>query len=140
MATIETRITRALLDHLDAIAVFSPKPFIVWPARRQQPPTNQMYLIAQVLLNDPITRGVSDQSARLQGILQITVASPITRDEGVVPGIEAAGLVAQHFKKGIVMDEEGVRVRIIRRPTVASPFPDGAILRTPVTIPFVHSV
>jgi len=140
MSTVEADIVRALLSHLDNIAVFSPKPFIVWPGRRQRPPTDQMYLISQVMMNDPITRGVSDLSGRYQGLLQITVASPVSWDEGIVPGVEAAGLVVTHFQKGTIIDHEGVRIRIIRKPTVATPFPDGALMRTPVTIPFVHSV
>lgn len=140
MTTTQTRITRALLGHLDGITTISPKPYIVWPGRRQTPPIDELYLIAQVLLNEPITRGVTDPTGRYQGFLQVTVAFPISWDDGIVPGVEAAGLVAQYFQKGTVIDEEGVRVRVIRLPTVSSPITDGAIIRVPVTIPFVHSV
>lgn len=136
----EAEIARALLGRLDQITVFSPQPVIIHPMRRRKAPGSEMYLIGQLLYNDPVTREVRGQGGQKRGFLQVTVMWPVARDEGVVPVLEAGGLIAGYFQKDTLMESNGVRVRVIRKPWVASPFLDGAHLRCPVSIPWIHNV
>lgn len=99
-----------------------------------EPRIDNEYLAVKLFINDTVTRYVGAGRKQYQGILQVTVVYPIKA--GILSATEIAGQVAGYFKKGTIIDGDGVRIKINRQPSLATPIPDGAWLRVPVSIPY----
>lgn len=133
--TKEKAIAQAMLDFCDEMSL-SPSIEVVSDQETPYDPVIGVpFLAGQLFTNDTTTRYVGEGRKVYQGILQVTVVYP--RDHGVLDAIEVAGMVIDHFKKGTIIDGDGVRVKITRQPSHASATPDGAWLRVPVSIPYI---
>lgn len=129
---MNSKIEKALVDHLKTIAL-SPEPQIVENVEDSYKPTiGEAYLEARYLPAPTNTLAVGEGRDQYNGILQVTVVAP--RNEGVEPAMAIADEVIRHFKKHTIIDGDGVRVKINRQPSQASPAGDGAWLRVPVSI------
>lgn len=119
MTTVPTSIERALFEHLRDIDL-DPALQIAWPNIAFSSPVGASYLRVDHLRNDNtryFARG--DAPSLYQGILQITVVSPLNRNPQEVT--EVAGLVAEHFPPDLDLFEDGVRVRIPKWADISSP-------------------
>ena len=131
--SLQEKIITALIDHLKLASISSPDIPIVESAETSYKPTiGQEYLSATWLPAPTNTRAVGDGRFQYNGILQVTVVYPRLSDVTLATGI--ADKVVDHFKKGTIIDGDGVRVKINRQPSQATPAPDGAWLRVPVSI------
>lgn len=130
------QIVRAILEKLHTLEISSPPVVIVDPLRQAGKPDREPYVQAQILMNQPVTRGVS-AGGQYRGLLQLMVCWPSGLDEGIVPAVELAGLVLSEFPLETHMDGDGVRVRVSGKPWMSSPIPSGAWLNVPVTVPYI---
>lgn len=133
--TTEKAIAQAILDHSQAMSLSPSIELVLDQETPYEPVIGTPYLAGQLFTNETTTRYVDEGRKVYQGILQVTVVYP--RNHGIVDAIDVAGMVIDHFKKGTIIDGDGVRVRITRQPSHASATPDGAWLRVPVSIPYI---
>jgi hypothetical protein len=130
--SVQQKIIKALIDHLKDIGL-SPSLEIVESVENEyKPRLDQEYLAAQWLVSPTVTRSIGRGRLQYSGILQVTVVYP--RNAGVLLATIIADEIVDHFKKGTIIDGDGVRVKINRQPSQATPTPDGAWLRVPVSI------
>jgi hypothetical protein len=132
----QAAINKALTDRLQAFDLYSPGlPVVAIDQETPYKPTiGQPYLEGRIFVNDTVTPTVSRGRAQFVGIYQVTVVCP--KAEGTEQATMIADLVVTHFAMGTVLDGDGVRVRLNRHPSQATPFGDGAWLRVPVSIPY----
>lgn len=127
-------ITSALIAHFKTLP-FSPEIDLVdSPEDSYQPTIGREYLLAQIMINETETFPVSNGTYRYTGIFQVTVVYP--RNAGILLAIDLADEVVDHFEKGTIIDGDGVRVKINRQPSQATPIGDDVWLRLPVSIPY----
>lgn len=132
MATgIEARITEALHTRLAALTL-SPTMSVAWPDIDFTPPAAG-YLRPTHVPNTvrQATLGSAGKN-RYRGIYQVSVFWQ--RNAGELVPREKADLVAAHFKRGTVLTNGGLSIRIYAPPVVAQTMQDGAYTHTPVTI------
>ncbi len=104
-------------------------------ASNYKPSLDVEYIAFKLFINSTNTLFVgTDSTYQCQGIFQMTVAYPLKA--GVIQAIEFAGQIAQYFKKGTTIKSGGVKIKIDRQPSIATPQQDGAWLRVPVSIPY----
>jgi hypothetical protein len=131
-------IPKNLLDRLLTMntGVFSPAINIVTD-ETYAPAEGETYIIAIYLPNETLTRYTGDDRGFHEGFLQVTVVSPI--DGGTIPPRRIASDVIEYFKKGTIIDGNGVRVKINRQPWAAQTFKEqnrSPWFRTAVSIPY----
>lgn len=133
--TLTAAIPDALLTHLIAFAA-SPEIGLALPGRVFVPIDGEPYLEAVYLPNRTDTRAIGDNDAQdHQGLLQVSVMWP-SDDDGLIPALDLAGQVINHFAKGTRLSSDGVLVRIERKGWVAPHLQEPDRLRVPVTIPY----
>ena len=127
-------ITAALIEWLQNFPAPSDTgvPIVDSIEKEYKPVLDTLYLSAQVFVSETDTLYVGPGTFRYQGILQVTVNSPRLR--GVIQAQEWAGLLIDYFKKDTIIDGDGVRIRIIRQPSQATPTNDGPWVRLPISI------
>jgi hypothetical protein len=116
MATIEERIEAALIDRVRAL-ILSPALPLAWPNNVAEPPPPYLRIDFFRNRNERIAIKGSLPHRRL-GILQITVVTPL--NAGPSNATSIAGRVAEHFPADLVLDYDGVSVRIEAAPDVLS--------------------
>lgn len=134
MATgIEAIIEDALATHL-ATLTLSPAMPIAWPNVDYQP-TSSGYLHVQHFPVDTnqSTLGTTGKN-RISGIYQVSVMWP--KGEGGVQPKERAALVAGHFKRGTVITQDGLNIRINKPPHVVAAIEEKKFLQVPVSISY----
>jgi hypothetical protein len=128
----QAAILEALTEHLKTFPSSPSIPIVESPEQDYKPVLDQEYLIAQPFLDETQTLYVGAGRKVYAGIFQVTVVYP--RNSGILLAIELSDRVVDHFAKGTIIDGDGVRVKINRQPSQATPTPDGAWLRVPVSI------
>ncbi len=127
-------IMNALEDYAKAFP-FSPDiPIVVGEETPFKPTVGREYLEVRHFVAPTNTLSVGAGRYQYTGILQVTVVFPKASGKSIAVGI--ADDVIDHFEKGTIIDGHGVRVKINRQPDQATPTPDGAWLRVPVSIPY----
>lgn len=131
----QAKINQTLIDHLRTLP-FSPElPLDAVDQETPYKPTiGQAYVEATILVNETGTLSIGSGKKQFVGIYQITVVSP--RSEGTIPATVLADVVVDHFKKDTILDGDGVRVRVNRHPSQATPTSDGSWVRVPVSVPY----
>lgn len=121
-----------LADRLSAL-VWSPELEVVANVEEGYRPTiGKMYLEARFFPAPTDTPWVGRGRYRYSGIFQVTVVAE--RNNGVTEALNVGDAIVSHFEKGTVIDGNGVRVKVNRQPSQATPTGDGAWLRVPVSI------
>lgn len=136
--SIETKIAEAIRARVATLPMASQYQ-IVWtdgplPAGQQSytPSPTQRYLRCTWTPNQTQRQFIgSSDPHRRPGVLQIDVMGLKTQASAVAR--EIAGQVAQHFPADMPLDFDGVRVRIIKAPSVLAPFIDTHV-QVPVVI------
>jgi hypothetical protein len=130
--TTDEKIWAALETRVAAL-VLSPPLAIAWPNNDFQsaPPYLRVDLFRN--RNQRIAIKGSAPHRRL-GILQITVVAPL--NAGPVPATSIAGQIAEHFPADLVLDNDGLSVRITSAPDVLSGSKADASYDIPVSIEF----
>lgn len=132
MPSIEASIQAALFARAAAL-VLSPAHPVSWPNVNFTPPASKKYLRVTHFPNTTDSGFVSNTSTdEHKGILQITVCAPLNSGESAARDI--AGLVVEHFPKGMPLYSDGVKVRIAKRPDVASKITTDTEIQIPVSI------
>jgi hypothetical protein len=133
--SVQTRINAALIARLKQI-VLSPDLHIVDSQEDEHTPiVGEPYLSAIVLVGETESLAVYKGKKRYVGILQVTVNGETNAGTAFATGI--ADEIVDHFEKDtIIMGGDGVRLKIYRQPSQATPTGDGAWLRVPVSIPY----
>lgn len=104
------------------------------PNQKFDVPADRKYLHITLLPNRTRKVTIPDGEPSLHmGIFQILVNWPV--DVGEIEPREIAGLVANHFE-GAKMPYGGSIVHSPKRPTVGSSLPEGADLKTPVSVEY----
>ena len=100
------------------------------------PANNEKWLEATILPAPTFARGVAYASSNQHyGLLQISLFWCLAQGE-LKPKI-FAGLIADHFKRGTIMDQAGYRVTIYDVPRIAEGRKDEDLWwQVPITIPF----
>lgn len=122
-ATIEEKIETALFDFARALgpelegAPPLAFPNVSFPADGGAPPA--VYIEIRHFRNDNHRLYSKGSNPHLrQGILQLTVMTPIDDDEGSLLSTRLAGSIAESFPADLDLFEDGVRVTIQKAPTV----------------------
>lgn len=144
MAAIESLIEAALLSRVASLSfspawspAFSPATHIAWPNTVFTPPQAAgkplPYLRVFHIPNtvDQISLGDSGIN-RYAGLFQISVLWPL--NVSASPAIEAAGQIAKHFKRGTVIANNGLHIRVSRPPAVARLIQEDTMIQVPVTV------
>jgi hypothetical protein len=128
--TIEEKIEAALGTRVASL-VLSPALAVAWP--NNVFPSALPYLRVDFFRNrnERISIKGSNPHRRL-GILQVTVVTALNAGPSVATGI--AGRVAEHFPADLVLDYDGISVRIEAAPDVLSAVKEDASWDTPVSI------
>lgn len=147
MAAIESLIEAALLGRVATLSfspawspAFSPVTQIAWPNATFRPPQTstvpskplpylRVFHIPSAV--DQISLGDSGIN-RYVGLLQISVMWPL--NVSASPAIEAAGQIAKHFKRGTVIANSGLHIRVSRPPAVARLIQEDTMIQVPVTV------
>jgi hypothetical protein len=77
------------------------------------------------------TLGIREKTTRHRGFLQVSLCYPTGK--GMAPVEAQAQAVVAHFPAGLVLEEDGAKIRIRGKPSVADPVSDDPIV-VPVTI------
>ena len=128
--TIEEKIDAALGARVASLAL-SPPLAVAWPNNvfEAAPP----YLRVAFFRNRNQRIGIKGSSPhRRLGILQVTVVTPLNAGPG--PAVSIAGRIAEHFPADLVLDHDGISVRIEAAPDVLSDTKDEASWNVPVSI------
>jgi hypothetical protein len=133
---IETKIFRALTDHLDSFLV-ADKTAVAYPGSQFVPVPSKPFLRPALLLNPTLAFDLVRTNV-YSGIFQISVFWP--EQQGLVAPLEKASAVAAHFQRGYRLVREGIRVDIVNPPSVGSALQEPGWLQMPVSIPFRSSV
>lgn len=136
--SIETRIAEAIRARVASLPMAAQYQ-IVWTdgplsAGQQSytPTPTQRYLRCTWTPNQTQRQFIgSKEPHRRPGVLQIDVMGLKTQSSGVAR--EVAGQVAQHFPADMKLNFEGVKVRVMRDPSVLAPFIDTHV-QVPVSI------
>jgi hypothetical protein len=144
MATgVDARISKALLDRLEAFTS-SPAIIVSWPdvatagstvfEKPKDSNGNPLtYLEARLFWGPTEAISVDELSENdLTGFLQITILRP--KMLGEIGARELAALLIQHFRRGTVMTDGSVSVRVNRAPYAMTVIDDPPYTRTPVTV------
>lgn len=134
---VDTRIMEAFYDALRDLASYP----IAWPARAFSPPAGPYWRVAFLPAQPEAFSLAPAGSNDHRGIFQVSLLWP-EGDKGpgeTVPR-EVAAVVVEHFKRGTVLDNEGVRVRIISPPWAAALLSEPGRVHVPVSIPYVAFV
>jgi len=137
MATVAGSILDALLARVKTLSL-SPALPVDWPGFEAELDAHNRdpFLRVANLPNTAEQISIGDTGYnRHYGILQISVMWPV--GSGIADAMEAAGKIAAYFKRGTVVEENGLYVRVYRPPTVAPMLVDGTMLQIPVSIPWV---
>lgn len=130
----ETRIFEALMERLSSL-VLSPAVAVAWPDVDFEP-AGRDYLAPSWMPAETTGFGVEDSTTEQHvGILQVS-AFTAEDDRGLTSRLEQAGAVADHFPKGLVLQREGVVVRITDVPRIGAPLMEPGWYQLPVTIPW----
>lgn len=144
MATTESLIEAALLGRVATLS-FSPAwapafnlaTQVAWPNAAFTPPQSGgkpiPYLRVFHIPNtvDQISLGDSGLN-RYAGLFQVSVVWPLS--VAASPAIEAAGQIAKHFKRGTVIANSGLHIRVSRPPAVARLIQEDTMIQVPVTV------
>lgn len=140
MPSIEASIQAALFARAASL-VLSPVHEIAWPnvafpgllPNGQPKPKPARYLRVTHFPNTTDSDFVSNTSTdEHKGILQITVCAPL--NSGETQAREIAGLVVEHFPKGMALYRDDVKVRITKRPDCAAKITTDTEIQIPVSI------
>jgi hypothetical protein len=131
----ETRIAEALLARLGAL-ILTPAMPLQGPNLNYKPTNGTAYLRASILPRDTVEVAAIDTSSENDygGVFQVDVFWPT--NEGITNPLERASAVAAHFKRGTTMERAGVKVWVLRPPSVATPLQDKSWFQVPVSIPY----
>lgn len=134
----ESIIPKLLLARMDTFD-WSPSVRVAMPDVKFTPQGNETFLDVDFIPNETGDRALgAGDASRFEGFLQVTVAYVSGR--GILAPHQLVGAVIEHFPKGLVLNGDGVRVRISRRGW-ASPSLEGADrIRIPISIPYVAFV
>jgi len=77
----------------------------------------------------------SNGKNRTSGIFQVSVYWPT--GEGAIEPKERASLIAAHFKRGTVITQDGLNIRIVEPPHVAGVITEKQFLQVPVSINYL---
>ena len=136
MATIETRIAEAIRARVDSLPMKATYPIYWTDGPSVMPGATQRYLRCTWTPNatQRALIGSADRDTR-PGILQIDVMGLKTQSSGVAR--EVAGQVALQFPKDRRLTFEGVKLRVLKSPSVYAPFIDTHV-QVPVEIQLAY--
>ncbi|KWT70772.1 hypothetical protein APY04_0833 [Hyphomicrobium sulfonivorans] len=127
------RIADLLLSHLGTLT-FTPAIPVAFPGVSFTPPAGT-YLKAIYIPNTTLDHFISDGStSEYRGIFQVSVRSPA--GVSIIAPLEIAAKVSDHFKRGTVLSDGTLNVRISGTPNIASPIQEPDKLHVPVSISF----
>ena len=134
--TIEENIEAALFDRVRTLAM-SPDLPLAWPNNSFVPPSPlSTYLRVDLFRNRNERIGIKGSAPhRRPGILQITVVASLNAGPSAATAI--AGQVAEHFPADLLLDYDGVTVRVTSAPDVLSAEKEDASWDVPVSVPWV---
>lgn len=130
--TNEEKIQRALGARVAGLVLSPPLP-LAWPNNITKPPVPYLRVDHFPNRNQRIGIKGSGPHRRL-GILQITVVAPL--NVGPDAPVAIAGQVAEHFPADLVLDYDGISVRIRSDPDVLSAEKEDASWDVPVSIEY----
>lgn len=128
--TIEEKIQKALGTRVASLVLSPPLP-VAWPNKSFSAPPPYLRVDYFRNRNERIAIKGSAPHRRL-GILQISVVAPL--NAGPDAALSIAGRVAEHFPADLVLDYDGISVRIEAAPDVLSAVKEDASYDTPVSI------
>ncbi len=132
--TVEANIETALFTHVLALSDLDGDPPLAWPNTPFTPPAGP-YIEIQHFPNSVGRRFLKGTDPHLrQGILQLTVVTPLNGGPSVATGL--AGAVAEHFPADLNLFEGAIKVRIQKAPDVlpGDKTEDDVSWATPVSI------
>lgn len=130
--TIEEKIESALMSRVSSLALSPPLP-VAWPNNdfSSVPP----YLRVDLFRNRSQRVAIKGNAPhRRLGILQVTVVSPL--NVGPASAMSITGQVAEHFPADLMLDYDGIGVRIMSAPDVLSAGKQDAFWSVPVSIQY----
>lgn len=141
--TIETKISEAIRARVASLPMAATYT-IVWtdgplpkkpngePETSYTPDPRKRYLRVTWTPNQTQRQFIGSKDPhRRPGVLQIDVFGTVS--QGSPRAIEVAGQVAQHFPADLKLSFSGVKVRVLRAPSVFAPF-IGAHVQVPVVV------
>ena len=134
MPAVETSIQTALFARVVSL-VLSPVHPVAWPNVNFTAPANKRYIRVAHLPNTTERLYIgSREPHQHQGILQVMVVAPLNSGEATPRAIAAA--VADHFPADLRLVQDGVTVKITKRPDIAAALPTDTELQIPVSISY----
>lgn len=113
--TIEEKIEAALFARVRELDLDGSPPF-AWPNTSFKPPVGS-YVRVDHLPNRNARLFIGSTAPHLrQGILQLTVVTPLNGGNSLATGL--AGAIAEHFAADLAMFEDDVKVRVQKAPDV----------------------
>lgn len=132
MSDADSEIFEAFVKKLHALTL-TPAHEVAYPNVDADPDARHLRCFLLPAEPGQVTYGEAGKN-RHRGLFQISVAWPRGMGE-VAPGA-AAGAVAAHFKRGTVLTEDGINVRVIRPPYRMTAVVEPTWYVIPVRIPY----
>lgn len=92
------------------------------------------YLEVDFFPNDPTNRMLGKGREMFPGIFQVQLVT--TEQVGVAPRYETARQVADFYVKGEVLFGEGAKIKVSKKPAIASALRDNGETRIPITVEY----
>lgn len=93
------------------------------------------YLRATFVPNRTVTRTVGAGHQQHMGLMMVSVWWKA--GAGLTKPLDVADRIIKHFAKGTVLEGQGLKVKIGRKPWAAPPLQDAAYIQVPVSIEYV---
>jgi len=128
--TVEGKAMLALFARVSTLSLSYP---VAYPNLTFSPPASKKYLRVQFLPNTTDRPFIGSNAAhRFQGLLQVSVYWPLNKGEDGPR--QDAGAIAEHFPADLMLDRDGVRVRITKRPSLGPMLIEDTAIQIPVSI------
>lgn len=96
------------------------------------PPANQMYLITQLVINQPDDPTVGDRYYRERITFQVFVCDLLNK--GTSDALAKAEAIRERFDKGLTLTENSMRIHVTRTPQISGAIVTNSRLVVPVNI------
>jgi hypothetical protein len=129
----EGKVLEAFLSGLNSLSLgYS----IAWPNVNFTPTAGAGYLRASLLpaQSDQVTLGTAGRN-RLRGLFQVAVVWP--QGKGEVAPMDLAGRIIAGLKRGTIITNGGINVRVLSPPYVAPPVQEPDWVNIPVYVPYI---
>lgn len=133
---IESAIPETLFARVHSLAQTLGLP-VAWPLRVFNPPDNSEWLEVRHFPNDTLSPFLAPNDEKhYQGILQVAVTARRGPSIDLIRLNNLAAELVEGLRDGVILDGDGLRVKVTSQPSVAAVVEDNDKVFVPVSVPY----